>query len=148
MIILELFRVIVEENNLKNFHQYLLHQQKKIEKQNNSEYVVFAKKVKDTFQNSLQLQYNNEKMFESAQSIKDILNYLCKSKEKFLLPAELCVKHGFNIEWSRKKSTSSEIVKLIYGFLVTIPSDKHIMGVKTIHDGDDEDDEEDEFMNI
>ena len=58
------------------------------------------------------------------------------------------MKHGFNIEWSRKKSTSSEIGKLIYGFLVTIPSDKHIMGVKTIHDGDDEDEEEDEFMNI
>lgn len=32
MIILQLFRVIVEENNLKNFNHYLLHQQKKIEK--------------------------------------------------------------------------------------------------------------------
>jgi hypothetical protein len=34
----------------------------------------------------------------------------------------------------------------VYGFLLTIPSDKHIFGVKTINDDDDE--EEDEGIGI
>lgn len=31
-----------------------------------------------------------------------------------------------------------KFIELVYGFIVTIPSDKYVMGVKTISAGDDE----------
>lgn len=39
-----------------------------------------------------------------------------------------------------------KFLDVVYGFIVTIPSDKYIMGVKTIHSSKDED--VDEIENV
>ena len=70
----------------------------------------------------------------NSNCLKDLTNKLCRSKEKFTIPLDYCLKHGFSPEWSKQKNAISEFGKLVYGFLVTIPSDKHIMGVKTVQE--------------
>ena len=59
---------------------------------------------------------------------------MCKSKSRIIIPIDVCNKYGFSPEWSKNKNTLSKVFKLIYGFLITIPSDKHIMGVKTVQE--------------
>jgi len=41
------------------------------------------------------------------------------------------------LEWSKTESSVKKYFDVIYGFIVTMPSDKYIMGVKTVSGNED-----------
>lgn len=67
----------------------------------------------------------------------DFVKNLSKCKVKYKILPEICQKYGFNLEWSKTENSLKRFFDVIYGFIVTIPSDKYIMGVKTINNNDE-----------
>lgn len=51
-------------------------------------------------------------------------------KKRLLIPIEICNKYGFNSEWSMRLSSLTKISLLIYGFIISVPSDRSILGVR------------------
>lgn len=76
------------------------------------------------------------------------VNNLSKCKTKFKIKPEICQKYKFNIEWSRSESSATKISKIISGFILNVPSDKFIMGVKTIATEESEEEDNEEFLDL
>lgn len=66
----------------------------------------------------------------------ELINNLTKCKVKYKIRKEICQQYGFSLEWAKNESSTTKTFNLIYGFIVTIPSDKYIMGVKTVTGND------------
>lgn len=63
---------------------------------------------------------------------------LSKCKTKYQIRKDVCQQFGFSLEWSKTESSLKKYFEMLYGFIVSIPSDKYIMGVKTVTGNDDE----------
>jgi len=62
--------------------------------------------------------------------MNDMLEALSHCSRRFLIKEEICLKYKFNLEWSRGVSSLTKALMVAYGFLLNIPSDRNIRGVK------------------
>lgn len=76
--------------------------------------------------------------------MEQFIKNLSKCKTQFLIKQEICKRYKFSLEWSKNDKSAARLMKLVYGFIITIPSDKMIMGVKTVAEEEEEKEKEED----
>lgn len=61
--------------------------------------------------------------------MNDLIAMLADCRKRFVIPESVCRKYKFNLEWSQSKSGLRKILLLIYGFIMSTPSDRNILGI-------------------
>lgn len=73
------------------------------------------------------------------------MGWLSDSRDRYVIPEEVCRKYRFNLEWSTRGGSLRRLVTAAYLFLLSVPSDRNILEVKVEAEEQQEDSDEEDL---
>jgi|JI9StandDraft_1071089.scaffolds.fasta_scaffold672585_1 hypothetical protein len=61
--------------------------------------------------------------------MNDLITALADCRKRLVIPEAICRRYKFNLEWSQEKTGVGKVLLLIYGFILSSPSDRNILGI-------------------
>lgn len=148
VIIIELLRTIIDENNYGYVKIFFKDHARNFDA-SNQETQAFFRKTRDCLSQWLGIVYDPDIIHEKSPNMATLVKNLSKCKKKFKIRADICLKYKFNIEWSKSESSIAKAMKMVSGFILSVPSDKFIIGVQTVAGGEEEEEEDmDELLDF